>query len=115
MTPTLIDRAVAWFSPRRAFERAKYRKGLEVLNYYEGAGRSSRGKAWRRNTSDANVAFRGQLTDLRAISHDLVRNNSYAARGIEAVTNNTVGTGIVPKLEGRNATETKRLNDLLKA
>lgn len=115
MAQTLLDRAIAWVSPRLALDRRRARKALDALAYYEGAGRTRRSKHWRRHTTDANAAFRGQLADLRAISRDLARNNSHAARGIEAIANNVVGTGIVPKIEGRNATETKRLAEIVKA
>lgn len=109
---SFIDRAVAWISPERAFKRAQYRKAFEALAYYEAGGKTNRTSHFRRNTSDANAAFRGQLGDIRNISRDLVRNNSYAARGIEAITNNTVGTGIVAKITGRNERETKKLKEL---
>ena len=45
----------------------------------------------------------GSLIWLRNRSRDLVRNNPYAARAIEELAGNVVGTGIVPRAKTGNA------------
>ena len=45
----------------------------------------------------------GSLIWLRNRSRDLIRNNPYAARAIEELAGNVVGTGIVPKAKTGNA------------
>lgn len=93
-----IDRLVFSFNPRAGLKRMKARAiAHEVKGYYEGASKRRRGVNWRRSVSDASGAVRGQLSDLRAISRDLDRNNPYASRGADAVVNNTIGTGILPQ------------------
>lgn len=111
----IIDRAVAWLDPARGLKRAQMRK---VLANYDGAEINRRTNHWRRARTDANGAFLGKLADLQSVSRDLTRNNPIAARALEVVTNNTVGTGIVPKIKARNGAKVKdgeaeRLNDLL--
>jgi lambda family phage portal protein len=112
----IIDRAVAWIDPQRGLKRAQMRR---ILAQYDGAEINRRTSHWRRPRTDANGAFLGKLVDLQTISRDLTRNNPMAARALEVVTNNTIGTGIVPKIKPRPGARPKeddvaKLNEVLK-
>jgi len=64
---------------------------------YDGATAGRRAYGWYAASSDANVELMGALIWLRNRSRELVRNNPYAARALEELAGNVVGTGIVPK------------------
>src|ERR1035441_326759 len=64
---------------------------------YDGATAGRRAHGWYAAGTDANVELMGSLIWLRNRSRDLIRNNPYAARAIEELAGNVVGTGIVPK------------------
>ncbi len=109
----LLDRAISIVSPRAALRRVRSRVALELTaGYlerhaerfrYEGASGGRRANGWYAPSTDANVELMGSLIWLRNRSRDLVRNNPYAARAIEELAGNVVGTGIVPKAKTGNA------------
>jgi lambda family phage portal protein len=69
---------------------------------YEGASKSKRLSGWKTDGSSANSETAQSLPELRNRSRDLRRNNPYAARGIQTITSNVVGTGIVTQFrEGK--------------
>lgn len=93
-----IDRAIGFINPaaglRRAHDRAMTNLLMENVRYYDAAGRGRRTKNWRATGASANKETEIGLTLLRWRSRDLVRNNAYAKRAIQAITTNTVGLGI---------------------
>ncbi len=103
----LLDRAIGVVAPRLALQRVRNRVALELTQdylerhaqrfRYEGATAGRRAHGWYAASTDANVELMGSLTWLRNRSRDLIRNNPYAARSIEELAGNVVGTGIVPK------------------
>jgi lambda family phage portal protein len=62
---------------------------------YEGATKGRRGAGWMTGSGDANAQIKGDLPTLRERSRDLRRNNPYAHKIIEVITNNVVGKGIL--------------------
>ena len=102
-----LDRAISVVAPRIALERVRSRVALELTQgylerhahrfRYEGATAGRRAHGWYAASTDANVELMGSLIWLRNRSRDLVRNNPYAARAVEELSGNVVGTGIVPK------------------
>ena len=108
----LLDRAISFVAPRTALQRARSRVALELTTgylerhaqrfRYEGATAGRRANGWYAASTDANVELMGSLVWLRNRSRDLVRNNPYAARAIEELAGNVVGTGIVPKAKTGN-------------
>ncbi|HZT32779.1 MAG TPA: phage portal protein [Gemmataceae bacterium] len=108
----LLDKAISVVSPRAALRRVRHRVALELTaGYlerhaqrfrYEGASAGRRSNGWYAASTDANVELMGSLIWLRNRSRDLVRNNPYAARAIEELAGNVVGTGIVPKAKTGN-------------
>lgn len=61
---------------------------------YEGAAKSSRTSGWITGSGDANAMINHDLAWLRERSRYLRRNNPYAHKGIEVITNNVIGKGI---------------------
>lgn len=100
----LIDQLIEQLMPERALQRQLARAQLSRLatlekkrSGYEGAKIGGR-IAWSAGNGSANAEMGGDLTRLRARSHDLVRNNPYAARAIGSLAGNAIGTGFMLKL-----------------
>lgn len=61
---------------------------------YEAGSKGRRSSGWKTGSGDANAQIKGDLPTLRERSRDLRRNNPYAHKIIEVITNNVVGKGI---------------------
>lgn len=55
-----------------------------------------------KTSTDANTANAPALVALRELARDLRRNNGWAKRGVQVITNNTVGWGIMPTPDSVN-------------
>src|SRR5512132_4333278 len=64
---------------------------------YEGARVGRRTEGWVAAGTSANAEIGTALSRLRDRSRDLVRNNPYAGKAVQAVVSNLVGTGILPR------------------
>lgn len=98
----VFDRFVALWNPQAALRRANARAALRLIEAhgkrrYEAAAKSRRTSGWRATGADANAEALPALDTLRNRSRDLVRNNPWAARAVQAIVSNTVGTGIMAK------------------
>ncbi len=80
----------------------------EVRNLYEAAAAGRRTQHWRSSAMDANSEIEVASQKVRQIARDMVRNNAFASRAKAVISNNTVGAGIVPRIEGV-AQRTKKL------
>jgi capsid protein len=108
----LLDKAIGVVAPRVALQRVRSRVALELTTgylerhaqrfRYDGATAGRRAHGWYAASTDANVELMGSLIWLRNRSRDLIRNNPYAARAVEELAGNVVGTGIVPKAKTGN-------------
>jgi len=104
-----FDRTIGFFSPRALLKRKKARIWNEHLaRKYEGADSGRRTKGWFTNPSSANAETAVGLPKLRDRSRDLVRNNPYAARGIQVIANNVVGKGIRTQIKVDDNRKTNR-------
>lgn len=95
-----IDAAIGFISPQAAFKREQYRMAQEVLEQqrkYNAASGGRRTDGWQTSGTSQNAEVETSLHKLRNRSRDLVRNFPYAARAIEAIETNTIGTGIRPR------------------
>lgn len=108
------DRTVGFFSPKALLKRKRakiYNKYLEhkFERKYEGADSGRRTKGWRTNNQSANAEIAVGQPKVRDRSRDLIRNNPYAARGVQVISNNVVGKGIMTqiKMDTRAAVSTK--------
>ncbi len=97
------DRFLISIAPDWGLRRVRARATAQLLErHYEAAQGGRRTSGWQRFSSDANAANGPALTALRELSRDLRRNNGWAKRGIQAIVNNTVGWGIMPKPSSRS-------------
>lgn len=62
--------------------------------------------------TSANREIDGAQKNLISRSRDLARNNPYAVKACDVIVSNTVGAGIVPKINGRTKTQTKKIKEL---
>lgn len=91
-------------------KKANSRKRSQKSRKYEGASKSKRLSRWISESTSANTEIQGSLTVLRNRARDLRRNNPYAARGVQAITSNTVGCGISTQF--RASGDVQKLEDL---
>lgn len=108
----VLDRAIAWVSPKAGARRQAYR---QYLASYDGASKGRRTEGWRTHSTSATAEIRGSLTLLRNRSRDLVRNNPYAAAAVREIPAHMVGEGIIPQAQGARPEDTQRLERLVKA
>ena len=67
---------------------------------FEAADKGRRGRSFRNvRSTGVNSELAGALVTLRDRSREMVRNNGWARRAVEAVTRNAVGEGIQPAPE----------------
>lgn len=104
-----IDKTVAYFDPAAGLKRMQQRKAIDVVRSYEGASNSRRMKDMKARSTDANVEIQRDLRVLRDRSREMYRNNLYARRIVQTVTNNTIGTGIIPTPEDLSRSVEKRI------
>lgn len=94
---TLIDRAIAPFSPRAAARRMAARASLSMLRQFDAAATTRRTRGWKRPSTDADAESWMARAKLRASGHDLVRNNKYAEAGVRHLVADMIGDGIAPQ------------------
>jgi len=100
-----LDRIIAWFDPARASRRVSARMSMRAAERfaYEGARSTRRTAGWIAHDTGPNAEISGAASKLRARSRDLVRNNAYASRAVAAITQNSVGTGIIARTQQQGA------------
>lgn len=114
------DRMIGFFSPRALLRRQKAKIYNSYLSRkYEAADGGRRTDGWVTTGGTANAEIAGSKVRARDRSRDLVRNNPYAARGIQVIANNVIGRGIKTqiKLDTRASisTKEKRVNAIWRA
>jgi lambda family phage portal protein len=114
---TWADRFWLSVAPGYGQRRIESRARVQLMaRHFEAAQGGRRTDGWRRLATDVNTANAPALAALRELARDLRRNNGWARRGIQAITNNTVGWGIMPKAkpgrsEGRARAAIELWND----
>src|ERR1035441_9486763 len=93
-----LDKVIGYFSPERAYRRARFRAATERFAY-DGAKSGRRTDGWLAAGGDANTEVGASLISLRNPSRDLLRNNPDASKAITELVGNAVGI--------------RRMNDLL--
>jgi lambda family phage portal protein len=96
-----LDKTISWLSPTAGFKRARARHAADMVRGYEGASRGRRMANWKAGSTDANTEAASAGNRLRDRSRDLVRNNPWAARAVQVIASNTVGTGILPQAKNK--------------
>ncbi|MBP2665883.1 MAG: phage portal protein, lambda family [Firmicutes bacterium] len=89
----LIDNVISYVSPRRAYERAAYRKATVVLRNYDAARMDRMGSGWRAAGGTAEQIDRPYRERLLRRARDLERNSDIAKSIILSFERNVVGKG----------------------
>lgn len=98
MAGNFLDRVVGWFNPVAGYQRAVMREHMYALgsaSTYRSASRTRLNADWIPTLGSADSDSLYALDELRAKSRDLDRNNDYAGGLIDAIVDNSVGTGLV--------------------
>lgn len=66
---------------------------------YDAASKKRRVADWKTLNSSSNVEIQEAIVDVRNRTRDLRRNSPYAAKIIQSISSNTIGTGILPSSE----------------
>lgn len=91
----LLERAIAYLSPKKAFERQRFRDAQAVISGYVGARydkSSTRSYFVASSSADVDTIF--DLHTLRGRSRDLVRNTPIATGAIGTYVANVIGSGL---------------------
>jgi capsid protein len=105
-----LDRVIGAVSPGSGLRRVRQRQALRLMHRaYEGAKAGRRTDGWVTAGTDANAEIGPAASRLRARSRDLVRNNPYAAKAVNALVSNLVGTGIVPRARSRRLSAARQI------
>lgn len=94
-----LDKVIGYISPSTQLKRARAKAALQLVERsYDGAKTGRRTSGWTTCGTSANAEIAPAITLLRNRSRDLVRNNPYAAKAINSLVSNAIGTGITPSL-----------------
>lgn len=108
-----LDKAIGALVPGAGLRRARQRQALAVITRaYEGARQGRRTEGWIAGGTGANAEIGTALHRLRDRSRDLVRNNPYASKAVQALVSNIVGTGLMPRARAETAEIAKRADRL---
>ena len=100
---SFFDNLVATFNPQVALKRERARTQLQMLRKYDGASRGRRAENWLTNATSPDAAAAAGRAILRDRTRDLIRNNSYAAKAVQVIVSNTVGTGIIGQAKAQRS------------
>lgn len=107
-----VDKFISFFSARAGLERTRARLVANELRAYEAASRGRRAAGWKSSGASANSEIQGSIRVLRNRSRQLVRDNAYAARGLQSIVANTVGKGIFTQVKVESGKQTQNENKL---
>lgn len=107
----IIDKTIAFLSPKTALERARSRYLLDVVGKrsYDAASHSRRTDGWKSTGASAQNELNKAIKTLRDRSRELCRNNPYAIKAVRSIAFNTIGTGIRPAIQSQSTFTVKRL------
>lgn len=92
-----IDEIVSFLNPMAGVKRAQARNALELVRGYDAAKVGRRTDGWVAGHGSANVEIGSALLRVRNRCRDVVRNNEYASRALDALVTNSVGDGVIGK------------------
>lgn len=99
-----LDRFINALAPQWGLARLRARAAAGILQrHYDAASTGYRTDNWPRRHTDANAANGPAIATIRAHARDLHRNNGWAKNGVNVIGRNTVGWGILPKPDTKNA------------
>ncbi|MBY0237875.1 MAG: phage portal protein [Burkholderiaceae bacterium] len=94
-----IDKLVGYLDPMAGVKREAARRALEMARAYDAAKLGRRTADWVAGGGSANAEIGPALSRVRNRCRDMVRNNEYAAKALNTLVVNTVGEGIVAKMQ----------------
>lgn len=107
MKKSFLDKFVGYLSPQAGLKRTQAKIVSETIEkrlssrFYDGATSGRRTDGWITPSTSSSAETYGQLTRLRDRSRDLYRNDAFAKRAVDVVVGNTIGSGIVLKIEAK--------------
>lgn len=111
-----LDRAIAAISPTAGLRRVAARSRLEAMatvkRQYDAALPDRLRDGWMPTSRGPTSIITSAASMVRDRARDLVRNDSYAAKGILAWQANAIGEGIVPRARTGDPDLDKRIDDL---
>lgn len=120
-----LERAIAYVAPQWAEARAKARVRLHAFEalgsvaraarprgFYDAASRGPRVETWRTPSTGPNSELRAALPWLIKRSHDLMRNDPWARKGVGAIVADTVAWGISFQIVHKRKSTQRRLEEL---
>lgn len=105
-----FERAIQFASPELALKRQQALVHAEHLRSYDAASRGRRTQNWNARGTSANAEIHAAANTLRDRSRDLSRNNPFAKKAVQSISNNTIGTGIRAKIDSTNKAGLARLS-----
>lgn len=106
-----FERAIEFASPSIALKRQQALLHAQHLRSYDAAARGRRTDSWRVTGASANTEIGAAAATLRNRSRELSRNNPFAKKAVQSISNNTIGTGIRAKITARSKTNKQRVHD----
>lgn len=106
MNWNVLDKTIAWMSPKAGMRRFDQRRSYEAAT----SGRRSKSFSHASSTG-ANLEIGMALTRLRDRSRHFVRNNGWAKRAITSISDHTIGEGIRPAPTGTRL-QVKKIKDI---
>jgi len=94
-----LDKLIGYLAPSRGLSRVRARQAMRLVGDYDGASMGRRTSQWMTRNTSANTETQRALFNLRTRHRDLVRNNPWASRAVQATVANTVGHGITGELQ----------------
>ena len=104
----LLDQLITAIDPRAGLRRQAARLQLGQMRRYDAAASGRRVDSWSTRGTSADAASSPGLARMRDRSRDLVRNNPYAAKAVQVLVSNVIGTGIMAKAKNRRANGRRR-------
>lgn len=92
-----IDQFVAYVAPEQGVRRVQARLALDMARQYEAAKITRSTGDWVANGGSANAEIGSSLARVRNRTRQMVRDNEYASRGLDALVAMTIGTGPIAK------------------
>lgn len=95
-----VDRMLMHVAPVYGQRRiaARLQSAQMLRMHYDAASTAAR-TTWTRSRGDGDAAAAGRTRIAYAV-RDMTRNNPWAKRGRDAIVNNVVGDGVIPKITG---------------
>jgi len=108
-----IDRTISVFSPKAAYNRAKWRDAYR--SFYDAGSMNRPNTGWTTVNASAEQADKAQRDIIRARARDLERNSDMAESIINSFERNIIGTGmsLQAKIKKKNGQEDEELNSTI--